>query len=387
MALEQMFNLLVDTLKKREHKKVYDTYLVGYYGMQNSGDDALLLASIIGAKNYLKSESLLVSASNKIEFSGHEFEINPIRTKQLFKGQNRLTHYRGAMKSKRVIFGGGSVFHSSQDIQIKRQMMELTDPKACMALGVGLGPFNDKQAEKECQAFLNECGFVGVRDKKSFEIAQKLAPKANVALTFDLAPMLALAEENQAYTHVDEGILINVCPVPTDALGNTDETEQSVLLDKMSRVIEQLWQESKQPISLMSLNGHEQFGDNAVCQALVEKFADKMPIKFIPYQADPFAMMSIIRRHKVFVSMRLHGLVFGYLTGTPVVALNYHNKGQEWCEQVGMPMQQRFDAKSFNSKSLLETVTQGLKFGFSEPVLALNDAIAKSVLNWSKRYV
>ena len=386
MALEQISNLLVNTLKKRNSIKKYDTYLVGYYGMQNSGDDALLLASIIGAKTYLNSHSLLVSANTKIEFSGYEFDINPIRDSQLFKGQNRLNHYRGAMKSDRVIFGGGSVFHSSQDIQIKRHLMALTEPKKCMALGVGIGPFNDKQAEQQCQAFLNECGFVGVRDKASYELAKQLAPEANVELTFDLAPMLALSAESQIQRQ-EEGILINVCPVPKDALGHTNATEEQQLIEKMSEVIEQLWQQLQQPISLLSMNGHKQFGDDAICQALVEKFADKLPIKFIPYQANPFSMMNTIRNHQVFVSMRLHGLVFGYLTGTPVVALNYHNKGKQWCEQVGLPIQQRFDAKNFSSHSLLNTLIQGVNFGFNEPVFALNDAIAKSVLNWSNRYV
>jgi len=31
----------------------YDAYLVGHYGMQNSGDDALLLATLYGAQSVL----------------------------------------------------------------------------------------------------------------------------------------------------------------------------------------------------------------------------------------------------------------------------------------------------------------------------------------------
>ena len=386
MVLKQLSNFVWQRVTGRQSHRHYDTYLVGYYGMQNSGDDALLLASIMGAKHYLQSRSLLVSANKILEFDGHDFDINPIREAQTFKGQNRLQHYAGALKSERVIFGGGSVFHTAQDIQVKRHMMALTDPSKCMALGVGIGPFNNDAAKKQCIAFLNECGFVGVRDQKSYELATKIAPQANVKLTFDLAPMLALSTPETSATRNERGVLINVCPVPKDALGNTDELKRRALVEKMSQVIEEVWMETREPISLLSLNGHLEFGDDALCHELVERFEGNIPVGFIPYQSNPIDMMNTIRQYKVFLSMRLHGCVFGYLTGTPVLAVNYHSKGHQWCEQVGMPLDQRFDATTFSPKQLVQTVVQGLEFGFSLPALALNDAVNQSLSNWRNHH-
>ena len=355
---------------------------MGYYGMKNSGDDALLLSSIMGAKHYLQSRSLIVSASKEIAFEGHAFDVNLIRESQTYKGQNRLPHYYAAMRSERVVFGGGSVLHTAQDIKIKRRMMALSNPKKCMALGVGLGPFADLNAKRQCALFLNECGFVGVRDQKSYDIAKELPPDANVNLPFDLAPMLALSSNLNPTSATGSGILINVCPVPTAALGNTDKLRHKIMLSKISNVIKDTWNASKEPISLISLNGHQQYGDNLLCEQLVSRFSGKIPVKFIPYQPHPLQMMEIIRKHKVFLSMRLHGLVFGYLTGTPVVAVNYHSKGHEWCEQVGMAVEQRFDANTFNPKVLVTTLLRGLKTGFQTPALALNDAINQSLSNW-----
>ena len=387
MVLKQVSNFLWCRWTNREPLRHYDTYLVGYYGMQNSGDDALLLSSIMGAKHYLQSRNLIVSANSDIKFDNQGFDINPIKEAQTFKGQNRFRHYRAAIRSERVIFGGGSVFHTAQDIEVKRHLMALTDPKLCMALGVGIGPFNDEKAKIECQAFLKECGFVGVRDQKSYDIAMELAPKANIKLTFDLAPMLTLSSPETQHTSPSAGVLINVCPVPKDALGNTDESKRLALIEKMSQVIEDIWNESKVPVSLLSLNGHEVYGDNALCQALVAKFAGKIPVDFIPYNPNPIEMMDTIRQFKVFLSMRLHGCVFGYLTGTPVLAVNYHTKGHEWCDQVGMPLDHRFDANSFNPKQLVEILKEGLESGFTLPALALNDAVQQSLSNWRNQYV
>lgn len=382
MVLKQVSNFIWQRITGRVAQRQYDTYLVGYYGMHNSGDDALLLASIMGAKQHLQSRQLLVSANSEMTFDGHEFDVNTISDQQRFKGENRLKHYAAALKSERVIFGGGSVFHTAQDIQIKRHLMALTNPAKCMALGVGIGPFNDDNAKVQCQAFLNECGFIGVRDQKSFELAMEIAPQANVHLTFDLAPMLALSEEKVSASIQAKGVLINVCPVPKDALGNTDAVKHRALVEKMVQVIEETWTETREPITLLSLNGHERYGDDALCHELVDRFKGNIPVDFMPYKNHPIEMMKIIAQYKVFLSMRLHGCVFGYLTGTPVLAMNYHTKGQQWCEQVGMPMDQRFDANTFSPKQLVQTITQGLEFGFSLPALALNDAVNQSLSNW-----
>ena len=40
---------------------ISDAYLVGYYGMKNSGDDALLAATIWGAKNFQNTKHVKAS--------------------------------------------------------------------------------------------------------------------------------------------------------------------------------------------------------------------------------------------------------------------------------------------------------------------------------------
>jgi polysaccharide pyruvyl transferase WcaK-like protein len=43
--------------------KKYDAYLVGYYGMKNSGDDALMYATAWGAQNYFDVQKAIISSS------------------------------------------------------------------------------------------------------------------------------------------------------------------------------------------------------------------------------------------------------------------------------------------------------------------------------------
>ena len=160
--------------------KKYDAYIVGYYGMQNSGDDALMYATAWAAKHIIGCENTKVGLYGNYTRETQSDHQLSLKFNQKFPGQNRLLHYKTALQSKRIIFGGGSVLHSETDINLKRQLMSLSNPKKSLAVGVSIGPFHSVSAEKSCAKFLNECGYVGVRDNESLEIANRIAPKANV---------------------------------------------------------------------------------------------------------------------------------------------------------------------------------------------------------------
>ena len=80
--------------------------------------------------------------------------------------------------------------------------------------------------------------------------------------------------------------------------------------------------------------------------------------------------------------MRLHASVFGFLTETPVISLNYHAKCKEWCDQTGMPESHIFDASDFDPGVLLNVARQGLEDGFKKNGLRINSAIQASMKNW-----
>lgn len=384
MALNQLLNSVIRQYSKvsRNKERTYDAYLVGYYGMRNSGDDALLLASVMGAKNELNAKKLIVSSTSNASPLGPDIILNKLHQDQSFKGQNRLAHYRAAYNSKRIIFGGGSVFHTAQDIELKRQMMALCGSDESIAVGVSMGPFSNKQAELQCKEFIKECSFIGVRDRKSLQIAKDLVPEANVKLTFDLAPLVTLTPFFSIKKRKENGVLINICPVPVNASGETNSHEQEELLKNMKEVITLAWKQTKLPITLISLNGHPDYGDDELCKRLILRCNKDIPIKFEPYQSSPLKVIELIKSYRAFLSMRLHGCVYGYLANTPVLALNYHNKCQQWCEQIGIARSQRFSAFTFNPSLVASTLTKGIENGFSSPLLAVNDAVKLSLLNW-----
>lgn len=360
----------------------YDTYLVGYYGMQNAGDDALMLASINGINRLKPFSKIKISSGKTIRINKNLCYPSSLKQQQAFRGQNRLTHYGNAMASSSVVFGGGSVLHNSHDLKLKLQLLKLAGRKPSRAVGVSIGPFVDTSAEKYCADLLNRLRFVGVRDKQSMEIAQAIAPDANCRLTFDLALGLVTDPAFSQTLVKRRGILVNVCPVAKDPSGNFDKKADVSRVKRLARILAMVHHLTGEHITIMSLNGHNEYGDDELCTMLKNELCQRAPTTFIGYHDNPMNILKVISSFKVFMSMRLHGNVFAYMTGTPSISMNYHPKCNEWCKQIGLPERHRVSLETLASDSLLNTLIEGIEYGFDRPTLDVETAVHKSLLNW-----
>jgi polysaccharide pyruvyl transferase WcaK-like protein len=360
--------------------KKHDAYLMGYYGMQNTGDDVLLYATRWASHHLLGATDNIVNSATHI--SNEEFgDIQGIN-RSLFKGHHRLLQYKNALQSAKVIFGGGSVLHSEKDIQFKRHLIALANRQDSRCVGVGIGPFSSVAAEKVCAKFLNECGFVGVRDPESFAIAQDIAPLAKVKLTFDLAPLL-LCHQTQRLVPIErKGIMFNFCQQAIDPFGNVDQDSEQRRLQMAVESIKLTWQHTQEPICLFDFNGHQQFGDFHLHQEILSRLPSHISVTHIPYDPNPFRVLQRIAGFKASVSMRLHSTILSFLANTPSLSINYHKKCWSWCEQIGMPEAYRFDAQNIVPEQLATQLEVGIGTGFAKPNLKPDDAVQAALLNW-----
>lgn len=364
--------------------KKYDAYLVGYYGMRNSGDDALMLASAWAAKHLLGCENIKVGLYGEHERATPNAQHSlALQFQQKFPGENRLLHYKTALQSKRIIFGGGSVLHSEKDINLKRQLMSLSHAQNSLAVGVSIGPFNTVAAEKACAKFLNECGYVGVRDNKSLAIAQSIAPKANVKKTFDLAPLLLCSNDFKAQKNKRKGIALTLCAVAIDAMGKTDKYAEQQRAEQFAALITQLHYKTHEPITLIEFNGHHTLGDWNINNNIISRLNKCIPITIKKYEPNPIALLGHLANYKAMISMRLHGAILGYLADTPVLSINYHSKCKGWCDEIGMPTDYQTDLYHLDIEKITTQIENGLSTHFKRPSLSIDVALENSLSNWS----
>lgn len=363
--------------------KKIDAYLVGYYGMRNSGDDALMYATAWGAKNLLEYKTITLS------LYGDHTRDNPgdtqtnLQFNQRFSGQNRLTHYKVALKSKCVIFGGGAVLHSQTDINLKRHLMMLAGSNKSAAVGVSIGPFQSIEAEKSCAKFLNECSYVGVRDQHSLAIANSIAPHATVEKTFDLAPLLLCSKKYKPVQNQRKGIALSLCPIAIDPMGKMNRQLENKRIEEACQLITSIYNNTGESITLLEFNGHPTLGDWLINNQIRTRLHSIVPFTIKPYNPDPFAVLQDLSNYKALISMRLHGSILGYLAKTPVLSLNYHDKCNGWCQQIGLPADYQLNLAEQNITEILTPLEQGLTYGFLPPALAIAKALQMALSNWS----
>jgi len=99
--------------------------LAGYYGMRNSGDDALLAATAWGVRRYLRPRRIRATASRVPDIPGAQ-EIHPVLTVSRVRGVNLLRTWFAALRSNQVLFGGGSVFHSMESLMRATWLLRLS---------------------------------------------------------------------------------------------------------------------------------------------------------------------------------------------------------------------------------------------------------------------
>lgn len=369
-------------------------FLYGYYGMHNTGDNALLLASAWGTKKYLSTDSFTINSSSdfKLPLIGKIQQL--IREQQNFPGENRLYQYHAALSSQNLVFGGGSILHCARDINHMNHLCNLSQGHA-LALGVGLGPFKNRAAETACKKFLNNCDFIGLRDEESFAIAQSLAPESNSALTFDLAPLLlnissALSpsyigtKQTLSATYTTEvkhrrGIAVALCPI--ERLENNFAAE-TYRLKALARSLSLVHALTGEPIYLFDFNAHQTLGDSAVHQQLKRLMPSNIPVIYYYYQSNPLLLIEKFRHMRAVIAMRLHAAVFSYLADTPCMSLSYHNKCEGWNKQIGAAKSYCFDAYDIDELRLQKSLLDGLNDGFTKPTLSRQDAVQKSLLNF-----
>lgn len=358
-----------------------NAYLVGYYGMHNSGDDALMCSAHWGARTHLDCQNILTTSASATQIDRNT-QI-PAFPKAKFRGHERILHYRNALQSEKIIFGGGSVIHSEKDINFKRHLVKLAGGKKSRCVGVGIEDFTSSNAEKACAKLLNSCGFVGVRDEKSFDVATSLAPNANIHLTFDLAPTMLKHGVWDVQPMVRRGIMMNLCQLPIDAFGSVDKKKESQRIQTAIEIIIKCWESLHEPIFLLDFNGHPIHGDFHVHERILNGLPEHIDITHIPYDPDPYRVLQRIAGFKAVVAMRLHAAIMSFMAGTPCLPINYHKKCVGWCNQIGIPEEHRFDANELDAEAMHKQLTYGVGIGFAKPSMSVDNAIDAALRNWS----
>jgi len=304
----------------------------GYFGFDNNGDEAILLAMIHCLKT-LRPDARIIVLSGE-----------PERTRELY-GVEAIDRWSPAAVSKALlrttlfISGGGSLIQDvtsvkSADYYLSVIWLATLLAKKTMVYCQGVGPLANAKIRRKTAKVLNHCDVLTVRDAQSAKLLKTLGVEKEIQEACD--PVMALSYEDVDREEVREYLQ------EMNILDSTGRKRKPLLL-----VTLRCWEDNRHFAPIAELLDMQARGDWDVLLApaqfpadmeAIDKVGNLMRERLYCLGKNLTArqyMALTSYADKVF-SMRLHGLIFAMAMGVPMLALSYDPKVEAFMEQVDL---------------------------------------------------
>ncbi len=291
-------------------------FIFGYYGFQNSGDEAILEAIIQQIKTVLPDAELRALSYNARDTqSKHRIPA--------VSRNNFSQVIRAIRESDIVISGGGSIL---QDVTSSRSLLyysaiiylaKLMDKKV-MFYGNGFGPINRPLNRMIIRFIVNKVDSITVRDFESKEYMKSLGVKKNISVTADIALGLTgdkdekikqiMLREN--INREEKWVGISVRP------WKNQEDYKKVIAKTADHLIGKNYRIVFIPM---------QFPTDVLVSREIAGLMEGQP-QIIERQYKPRELIGLIGNLNFLLGMRLHSLIFAAMGGVPMVGLEYDVK-------------------------------------------------------------
>lgn len=293
--------------------------LSGYYGFDNSGDDAILKAIVTDLRKENPKLDIVVLSNNpnKTEKMYSVKAINRFKFSELIKG---------IRKTDLLISGGGSLLQdvtSTRSLLYYLAVMTLAKlfRKPVMVYANGIGPIDKSGNRFLTKTVLNHVNLITLRDEDSKSYLEKMNIKnKNMAVTAD--PVFTLDASPQNLVNdilIKEGIpkdkkFIGISIRPWKRAEN--------LIQIISKVVDYITKEYNVNVILIPMHYPE---DLDISNKVLEN-VDKSSCFVIKDQYAVEEIMGIIKELDMIIAMRLHSLIYAATQEIPMVGLVYDPK-------------------------------------------------------------
>ena len=332
--------IYTDILKReRETGNSFDVMMSGYYGFNNSGDDAILSA-IIDRLRGKKPDIKIVVLSRSPKTTAGIHGVTSINRLNII----RIIRYMKRTRS--LLNGGGSLIQDGTSTRsliyyIMLMFFSKRYGQALMMYANGIGPVSKEKNRIRAKKALDICDYITLREPDSLEELNRLGVQnANVSLSSD--PVLAiepLDDKEIDEIFMKEGI---------------DSTKNYVVVSlrhwkyrdadfipKMAAILDELFE--RHALTPLFMPMHHPFDDNAsrdVMQRLMLMRTGRTECEPVLLKNDYNVreLMGIISSAKLTIGMRLHALIYTVAVAIPLIGIVYDPKVKAFMNYINLPM-------------------------------------------------
>lgn len=319
----------------KKPKTIAKIMISGYYGFNNTGDEAILTSMVRAFKEKIPQVKIIVLSQN------------PLQTSQTYqvKALNRL-HLISILNCLRdtnlFISGGGGLLQDStgKGWSILYYLGLILGAKIVkvpvIIYAQGIGPVNRKINKKLIKWILNKVGLITVRDNPSKELLENLGvTKPSIYVNSD--PSFLLRRKNtidiiDKYPYIRELIYSNNNPVIGISVRKYKESRKD-LRGIFAKVADDLIENYKAKIIFLPFKFDE---DVYISEEILSLMKNKNQANVLKTRLEPEELLSFLSRLSLMVGMRLHSIIFSTMADIPFIALNYDPKVKNFVESLDL---------------------------------------------------
>lgn len=305
----------------------------GFYGLGNTGDEAILEAIIDNLREEFENPDITV------------FSLSPQKTAEEHNVKSVYRAWRRENKEKvkalkeadLLISGGGGLLQDAYPTKflfgpLPYYLLIVLLAKLCntkvMFFSQGIGPVTSGWG-KFLMKLANFADFITVRDQYSKELLHKLGvKKPETVVTSDIV---------FAFKAKDDDICIKSLPLKGDekmvAVSVRPWFDRIQQFEQMAQVLDRLIQEEGVTPIFVPMEGHHDVDASEKVMSYMTQ-----PEKTIMLGKDftPNQYLNFIGECEMTIGMRLHALIFSTLKGIPHIGFSYDKKVESLLKRSGM---------------------------------------------------
>lgn len=317
----------------KKSKTITKIMISGYYGFNNTGDEAILKSMVRAFKEKIPQVKITVLSRN------------PLQTSQTYKVKavNRLylINIICCLRDTNLfISGGGGLLQDStgKGWSILYYLGLILVAKIVkipvMIYAQGIGPVNNQVNKKLMKWILNKVELITVRDNSSKELLENLGVvKPSIYVNSDPVFLLKRRSINyiiDRYPYIQE--LINSTNRPLVGVSVREYRSNGPDLKRIfAQAADYLIENYKVKIIFLPFKFDEDVHISEEILSLMKNQADVLKIKL-----EPEELLSLLSRLSLMVGVRLHSIIFSSMANIPFIAFDYDPKVKYFVEDLGL---------------------------------------------------
>ncbi|WP_050616533.1 polysaccharide pyruvyl transferase CsaB [Bacillus testis] len=305
----------------------------GFYGLGNTGDEAILESIVDNLKDSLDNPDITVFSLSP-DVTAKEREVKAVYRGWRHDNKGKIRALRDA---DLLISGGGGLLQDAYPTKflfgpLPYYLLIVLLAKMCgtkvMFFSQGIGPVTSRWG-KTLMKMANMADFITVRDQFSKDYLEKLGvTKPETVVTSDIVFAFKKKHDRACMDSLDLGPYEKLV-----AVSMRPWFEHTKQFEQTAQILDELIEKRNITPVFVPMEGHH---DTAASENVMKHMKHRDKCVMLGENFTPNQYLNFIADCDLTIGMRLHALIFSTLSGVPHIGLSYDKKVESLLKRSGM---------------------------------------------------